>query len=103
MSFSTPRYPQGNRQAKTTNKTIMNNLKKKLEAHNGKWADELPAILWAYRITPRKATGESPFSLVYSAEAVIPAEVGMPSLRTEIAWENEDRNSEQRRGDLDLI
>ena len=27
--------------------------------------------------------GEAPFSLVYGAEAVIPAEVGMPSLRTE--------------------
>ena len=81
----------------------MNNLKNKLEAYKGKWAKELPAVLWAYRTTPRKATGESPFSLVYGAEAVIPAEVGMPSLRTEIAWENEDSNSEQRRGDLDLI
>ena len=46
---------------------------------------------------------ESHFSFVYGVVAVIPVEVGMPSLRTEIAWENEDSNSEQRRGDLDLI
>ena len=81
----------------------MNNLKKKLEARKEKWAVELPGLLWAYRTTPRKATKESPFSLVYGAEVVIPAEVGMPSLRIEIAWENQCSNSEQRRGDLDLI
>ena len=74
----------------------MNNMKKKLEARKGRWAKELPTVLWAYRTTPRKATGESPFSLVYGAEAVIPAEVSMPSLRTEIAWDNEAANDEQR-------
>ena len=32
LSFSTPRYPQGNGQAEATNKTIVQNLKKKLKA-----------------------------------------------------------------------
>ena len=81
----------------------MNSLKKKLEACKGKWAEELPGVLWAYRTTPRNATEECPFSLVYGAEVIIPTEVGMPSLRIEIAWENQDSNSEQRRCDLDLI
>ena len=45
LSFLTPRNLQGNRQAEETNKTIMNNLKKKLEAHKEKWAEELPAVL----------------------------------------------------------
>ena len=84
-NFYSTWYPQGNRQAEVTNKTIMNNLKKKLEARKGKWVEEFPAVLWAYHTTLRKATGESPYSLVCSSEVIIPAEVGMARLRTEIA------------------
>ncbi|XP_057803713.1 uncharacterized protein LOC131019046 [Salvia miltiorrhiza] len=43
LSFSTPRDPQANGQAESSNKTIMNTLKKRLEKAKGKWADELPA------------------------------------------------------------
>ena len=74
LSFSTPRYRQGNGQAEATNKTIVQNLKKKLEAKKRRWADELHGILWAYRTTPRRATGESLFSLTFGLEAIIPAE-----------------------------
>ncbi|KAK1563196.1 hypothetical protein Q3G72_023904 [Acer saccharum] len=52
LSFSTPRYPQANGQAESTNKTIVNTLKKRLEAEKGKWAEKLPEILWSYRTTP---------------------------------------------------
>ena len=41
LRYSTLRYPQGNGQAKATNKMIVQNLKKKLEAHKGRWAYEL--------------------------------------------------------------
>ena len=34
---------------------------------------------------------------------MIPAEVSMPSLRIEIAWENEVANYEQQGRDLDLV
>jgi hypothetical protein len=61
----------------------MNNLSKNLEKAKGKWAEKLPGVLWAYRTTKRVSTGETPFSLAYGAEAVIPAEVYMPTLRTE--------------------
>ena len=43
---------------------------------------ELHSVLWAYRTTPRKSTGETPFSLTYGTEAIIPLEVRLPSLRT---------------------
>jgi hypothetical protein len=81
--FSTPYYPQGNGQAEVSNRTIMNNLSKSLEKAKGKWVEKLPGVLWAYRTTKRVSTGETPFSLAYGAEAVIPAEVYMPTLRTE--------------------
>ena len=47
----------------------------------GRWAEELPNVLWAYRITPRRSTGETPFSLTYGAEAVIPTEVNLCNAR----------------------
>ena len=63
------------------NKTIKENLKKNLEKHKGAWIDELPRVLWAYRTTKRTATGETPFAMAFGVEAVIPVEVGLPSLR----------------------
>ncbi|KAG7556928.1 Ribonuclease H-like superfamily [Arabidopsis suecica] len=91
--YSTPRYPQGNGQAEASNKTILSNLKKRLNAQKGGWYDELQPVLWAYRTTPRRATGETPFSLVYGMEAVVPAELNVPRLRRSEAPLNEESNS----------
>ena len=77
--YSTPAYPQSNGQAEATNKAIVNGLKRMLEGAKGRWADEFPNVLWAYRATPRRSTGEILFSLTYGAEAVIPAEVNLYS------------------------
>ena len=63
------------------NKVIVNGLKRRLEGAKGNWAEELPNVLWAYRITPQRSTRETPFSLTYRAEAVIPAEVNLCSAR----------------------
>ena len=41
-------------------------------------------VLWAYRCTTQSATNESPFSLVYGADAMIPVEIGEPSLRRKL-------------------
>ena len=46
--------------------------------------EEIPNVLWAYRTTPRRSTGETPYSLTYGIEAVIPLEVGLPTIRSEI-------------------
>ena len=63
------------------NKTILNGLKRRLDGAKGRWAEELPNVLWAYRTTPRRSTGETPFSLTYGVEAVIPTEVSLCSAR----------------------
>ncbi|KAK0590596.1 hypothetical protein LWI29_029221 [Acer saccharum] len=83
LSFSTARYPQANGQAESTNKTIVNTLKKRLEAEKGEWAKKLPEILWSYRTIPRQSTGETPFSLVYGSEAVIPIKTRLATARSE--------------------
>ncbi|XP_030970647.1 uncharacterized protein LOC115991031 [Quercus lobata] len=71
-----------NGQAEAVNKTIMNGLKKRLDDAKGRWVEELAHVLWTYRTTPRRSTGETPFSMTYRAEAVIPLEVNFPTQRT---------------------
>jgi hypothetical protein len=80
---STPAYPQGNGQAEATNKTVCAGIKRRLNSKRGKWAEELPRVLWAYRSTPRRSTGQTPFSMAFGMEAVIPLESKFPTLRTE--------------------
>ena len=96
-----PRNSQSNGQAESSNKTIINSLKKRLDKVKGRWAEELPAVLSAYRTTSRTSTGETPFSLVYGTEAMIPVEAGMPSLRYE--WSREETNNEGLQLNLDLL
>ncbi|XP_074336859.1 uncharacterized protein LOC141674033 [Apium graveolens] len=54
-----------NGQAESSNKIIINSLKKRLSLHKGKWAEELPWVLWADRTTTKTSTGQTPDSLVY--------------------------------------
>ena len=97
--YSTPRYLQSNDQAKSFNKTLLNTLKKWLDSAKGKWVEELPGVLWAYRTTARKPTGISPFALTYRMEAVIPTEIGLPTIRTD-ALKSENAESIARELDV---
>lgn len=80
---STPSYPKGNRQAEATNKTIYAGIKCKLDSKRGRWAKELPHVLWAYRSTPSHSTSQTPFAMAFDMEAVIPLESRFPTLYTE--------------------
>ncbi|KAL5579158.1 hypothetical protein UlMin_011600 [Ulmus minor] len=80
--FSSVAHPQSNGQVEAVNKTIKQNLERKLEGLKNAWVEELPRVLWAYRTTIRTTTGETPFSMTYEMEAVIPVEVGEPSFCT---------------------
>ena len=76
-------------------------MKKKLDDAKGKWVEELPHVLWTYRTTPHRSTKETPFSLTYGAEAVIPLETSFPTTRTSSF--NPKDNDEQLTRNLDLI
>ena len=80
--YSTPAYPQGNGQAEAVKKVIVSGFKKRLDYVKGKWVEELPHVLWTYQIMTWQSTGETPFSITYGVEAVIPLETGFPTLRT---------------------
>ncbi|GJX05454.1 reverse transcriptase domain-containing protein [Tanacetum coccineum] len=44
--------------------------------------EEIPHVLWAHRTMIKSSNGDTVFLLTYGTEAVIPAEIGMPTLRT---------------------
>ena len=43
--------------------------------------EELPHVLWTYQTTPRRSIEETPFSMIYVAEVVIPLEIGFLTMR----------------------
>ncbi|XP_071688182.1 uncharacterized protein [Rutidosis leptorrhynchoides] len=85
-------HPQANGQVEVTNKEIVAGIKARLGLSQTKWVDEVPYVLWAYRTTPKRSTGETPFSLVYGTEAVIPAEIRVPTQRI-LAFDTENNSS----------
>ena len=58
-------YPQTNGQVEVSKQNFLASLKKCLDNAKGKRVEELPRVLWAYKMTPRKAIGETPISLAY--------------------------------------
>ncbi|GJW69010.1 reverse transcriptase domain-containing protein [Tanacetum coccineum] len=63
--------------------------------------EELPHVLWAHRTLIKSSNGDTPFSLTYGTEAVIPAEIGMPTIRT--AEVDPVQNNEALEINLDLL
>ena len=78
---SSPYYPQGNGQVEVTNKTLIKIISKMSQEYIGGWAMHLPDAFWAYKNSPKSATGFSPFSLVYGTEVMSLVEVMTPFLR----------------------
>ena len=99
--YSLPAHPQVNGQTEVANQSLLKIIKTRLEGSKGVWLDELPSVLWAYRMTMRTPTGETPFKLAYGSEAIIPTEVHMANHR-ETMYQDKD-NEEQLRLNLDLI
>ena len=99
--YSSLAHPQSNGQAEVTIRTLKVALKTKLEGLKGKWVEYLPEVLWAYRTTRKSATQETPFALAFGTEAVAPVEIGLKSLRIELA--SVEHNEEALRLNLDLI
>ncbi|RDY13460.1 Tf2-8, partial [Mucuna pruriens] len=87
--------------AEAANRVILRGLRRRLEGAKGRWAEELPHVLWSYHTTPHSTTGETPFRLTYGSEAVIPVEIGEPSPRT--ALFDPTANEEELRANLDLL
>ncbi|GJZ62122.1 reverse transcriptase domain-containing protein, partial [Tanacetum coccineum] len=56
-------------------------IKARLGERNKNWIEELPHVLWAHRTMIKSSHVDTPFSLTYGTEVVIPAEIRMPTVR----------------------
>jgi len=53
-----------------------------------KWLKELPAVIWSLRTSRSRATGFTPFFMVYGSEAVLHSDLEYGSPRVEACDEN---------------
>jgi hypothetical protein len=84
--FAFVAHPRSNGQAEHANAEVLKGPKtrsfnSKLEAYGKKWLDNLQSVLCSIRTSATKPTGETPFFLVYGAEAVLPTDVKFGSPR----------------------
>jgi transposase InsO family protein len=110
VSWSAVAHPRTNGQVERANGMVLQGLKprvfdqfaKKIHKLGGKWAAELPSVLWSLRTTPNRGTGFSPFYMVYGAEAILLTDIDYGSPRTLTFNEEEgDINLEDAKDQLE--
>ncbi|KAH9303485.1 hypothetical protein KI387_043847, partial [Taxus chinensis] len=80
LSTSSNYYPQGNGQAESMNKNLLRIIRRTLDENQRTWHTKLKSALWASRIMPKRSTGNSPYTLVYGKEAVLPISLELSAL-----------------------
>ena len=83
------------------NRSLFKIIKTRFKGAKGIWLDEFSSILWAYKITVRTPTGETPFRLAYQSEVVILIEIGLTSYRVDN--NDEIRNGKAMHLQLDIV
>jgi transposase InsO family protein len=93
-------HPMMNGQVERANGMILQGLKPRiyndLNKFGRRWMKELPSVVWSPRMTPSRATGFTPFFLVYGVEAILPTdlEYGSPKTRTYDARSNQTKRED---------
>eukprot|EP00253_Pinus_taeda_P026614 PITA_26614 len=96
LGRSTAYHPQGNGLAESSNKSLVNIIKKMLEINKKSWHNKLVNALWAHRVSQKKSIGMSPFEIVYGIDAVFPTSLSVLVARL-LQEVGEDSDPMQRR------
>ncbi|PKI78264.1 hypothetical protein CRG98_001322, partial [Punica granatum] len=99
--FGSVGHPTTNEQTENTNKTLLHGFHTRVKALRGSGVDELPSVLWSFRTTLRAMTREIMFSLVYSSEVVLHANIGLYSHMIEFI--KEELNEQLRHKELNTV
>jgi hypothetical protein len=82
MKFSSVYHLLSNGVVERANGLIFLGIKKCLfDQKKGKWTDELPKVIWSHNTTVSRATGFTPFRLLFGTEAMTPEEIKNESMR----------------------
>jgi hypothetical protein len=77
LGHSTTYYPQGNGLVESSNKSLVNIIKKMLQENKKSLHNKLVHALWVDRLTTKRSIGISPYQLVYIVEVVFPSSLGV--------------------------
>jgi transposase InsO family protein len=92
-------HPMTNGQVERANGMILQGLKPRiynnLNKFGRRWLKELPSVVWSLRTTPSRATGFTPFFLVYGAEAILPTDLEYGSPRTRAYDDRSNRTNRE--------
>jgi transposase InsO family protein len=105
VNWAVVAHPQTNGQVERANGMILQGLKPRifdrLNKSGQKWLQELSSIVWSLKTTPSRATGFTPFFLVYGAEAILPTdlEYRLPKVK----GYDENANQQAREDSLDQL
>jgi len=92
---STAYNPTANGLAETFNKVIIKLLKNFVSTSKRDWNEKLRECLWVYQMMVQTPIGNTPISLVYRFEAVIPLEIHILSLRVALETKMNDEDNHQ--------
>jgi hypothetical protein len=88
LGHSTAYYPQGNELAESSNKSLINIIKKVLDENKNYWHVHLKYALWENHIGTKKSIGISPFQMVYGTDVVLPIDLALPVMKL---WQDQKK------------
>ncbi|GJU64886.1 reverse transcriptase domain-containing protein [Tanacetum coccineum] len=99
--FASVKHPQANGLVERASRSMREGIKARLDEKSKYWIEEIPHVLWAHRTMIKSSNRDTPFLLTYRTEAVIPAKISMPTMRT--AKIDMVQNDEALEINLDLL
>lgn len=82
LALASVYHPESNGAVERANMAVFSAITKTLfNLREGKWIEGLPIVVWSHNTTVTRATGYTPFKLLYGEEAMLPEEARHQSLR----------------------
>eukprot|EP00253_Pinus_taeda_P035812 PITA_35812 len=101
LGHSTAYHLQGNGLVESSNKSLVNIIKKLLEINKKSWHKRFVNVLWADRVSQKKSIGTSPFELVYGVDIVFPTSLAAPVVKLLQEAGSEEDPMQRRKAKVD--